>query len=144
LDVDHIEDGPRTAAKSTDNITLKHEASVRRPVADLILACADLLPVALMLVLVMAQNASAMNQRESGAVSCYPALSFSQFSLHLPTFSAPASSTTHHATLPFLLSSRQTRSRCFHEPYYLDYPLNGLIHLPLDCTLMYTALQVRT
>jgi hypothetical protein len=77
LDVDHTEDGPWTAAKSTDNITLKHEASVRRPVADLILACADPLPVALMLLLVMAQNASAMNQRASGAVSCYSALSFS-------------------------------------------------------------------
>ena len=34
LDVDHIE----AAAKSTDNITLKHEAGVRRSVADLILA----------------------------------------------------------------------------------------------------------
>ena len=34
LDVDHIEDGPWTAAKSTDNITLKHEAGVRRSVAD--------------------------------------------------------------------------------------------------------------
>jgi hypothetical protein len=37
LGVGHIEGGPWTAAKSMDNITLKHEAGVRRPFADLIL-----------------------------------------------------------------------------------------------------------
>jgi hypothetical protein len=38
LDVGHLEDSPRTAAKCTDNITLRHEAGVRWSFADLILA----------------------------------------------------------------------------------------------------------
>src|ERR1700722_19937960 len=59
-----------------------------------------------------------MSQRASGAVSCELVTQLFLFPIqfHLPIFSAPASSTTHHATLPFLLSSRQTRSplkRCF-------------------------------
>lgn len=69
LDVDHLEDSPWTAAKCTDNITLRHEAGVRWSFADLILALLDPLTVALMLVLVMAQTASAVHRRASGAVS---------------------------------------------------------------------------
>jgi hypothetical protein len=68
LDVDHLEDSPWTAAKCTDNITLRHEAGVRWSFADLILALFPL-TVALMLVLVMAQAASAVHRRASGAVS---------------------------------------------------------------------------
>jgi hypothetical protein len=100
LGVGHIEGGPWTAAKSMDNITLKHEAGVRRPFADLILVLFR--PAPRCFDARLGYGPERFSDEPTSIRRSFLLLSsfFFQFSLHLPTFSAPASSTTHHATLP--------------------------------------------